>query len=78
MSAGALSHLHVAEVGSGLSAAYTAKLLADLGADVVKIESPQGDVTRDVLRGHVVRRARVRSRLVHERPAQQLRPAMTT
>jgi len=48
MSARALSHLRVAEIGSGVSAAYTAKLLADLGADVIKIESPQGDVTRTV------------------------------
>ena len=40
MSAGALSHLRVVEVGSGLASAYTAKLLADLGADVIKIEPP--------------------------------------
>jgi crotonobetainyl-CoA:carnitine CoA-transferase CaiB-like acyl-CoA transferase len=43
---GALSHLRVVEVGSGFSAAYAAKLLADLGADVVKVESPRGDATR--------------------------------
>jgi crotonobetainyl-CoA:carnitine CoA-transferase CaiB-like acyl-CoA transferase len=44
--AGALSHLRVLELASGLAAAYTAKLLADLGADVVKIEPPQGDPLR--------------------------------
>jgi crotonobetainyl-CoA:carnitine CoA-transferase CaiB-like acyl-CoA transferase len=44
--AGPLSHLRVAEVSSGLAAAYTSKLLADLGADVVKIEPPGGDVAR--------------------------------
>ena len=44
---GALSSLRVVEVGgSGLSAAYCAKLLADLGADVIKVESPEGDFSR--------------------------------
>jgi crotonobetainyl-CoA:carnitine CoA-transferase CaiB-like acyl-CoA transferase len=42
----ALSHLRVVEVASGFSAAYAAKLLADLGADVVKVEPPGGDATR--------------------------------
>jgi crotonobetainyl-CoA:carnitine CoA-transferase CaiB-like acyl-CoA transferase len=46
MTAGALSHLRLIELGSGFAAAYTAKLLADLGADVVKIEPPAGDSTR--------------------------------
>ena len=45
--AGALGHLRVLEIGDGVSAAYATKLLADLGADVVKIEPPgDGDVTR--------------------------------
>jgi crotonobetainyl-CoA:carnitine CoA-transferase CaiB-like acyl-CoA transferase len=42
----ALEHLRVLEVGSGVSAAYATKLLADLGADVVKIESLEGDGSR--------------------------------
>jgi len=43
----ALGHLRVLEVGDGVAAAYATKLLADLGADVVKVESPgHGDVTR--------------------------------
>jgi crotonobetainyl-CoA:carnitine CoA-transferase CaiB-like acyl-CoA transferase len=46
MTAGALSHLRLIELGSGFASAYTAKLLADLGADVVKIEPPGGDATR--------------------------------
>lgn len=46
MTAGPLSHLHVVEVGYGFAAAYTAKLFGDLGADVVKVESAGGDVTR--------------------------------
>ena len=45
--AAALGHLHVLEVGSGVAAAYAAKLLADLGASVIKIEAPGGgDATR--------------------------------
>jgi crotonobetainyl-CoA:carnitine CoA-transferase CaiB-like acyl-CoA transferase len=48
MTAAALSHLRIVEVGLGAAAAYTGKLLADLGADVVKVEPPRGDVTRDL------------------------------
>jgi crotonobetainyl-CoA:carnitine CoA-transferase CaiB-like acyl-CoA transferase len=44
---GALGHLRIVEIGDGVSAAYATKLLADLGADVVKIETPgRGDATR--------------------------------
>src|SRR5439155_13993270 len=43
----ALDQLQVLEVGSGVAAAYGAKLLADLGAQVIKIEPPgRGDATR--------------------------------
>ena len=38
MSQGALSSLKVLEYGDFISAAYCTKLLADLGADVIKIE----------------------------------------
>ena len=48
MNSGALSHLRVVEVGTGFAAAHTAKLFADLGADVVKVELPGGDVTRQL------------------------------
>ena len=41
----ALSHLRVVEIGGG-AASYSAHLLAELGADVVKVEPPGGDVTR--------------------------------
>ncbi len=34
----ALSHLRVLEIGQNVSAPYAAKLLADLGADVIKVE----------------------------------------
>lgn len=45
----ALAGLRVVECGAGVSAAYAAKLMADLGAEVLKIEPPEGDYTR--LRG---------------------------
>ncbi len=46
MTDGALSHLRVVEAGCGVASAHAAKLLADLGADVVKIEPPAGDALR--------------------------------
>lgn len=44
--AGALSRLKVIELGQGVAAPYGARLLADLGADVVKVERPGGDPLR--------------------------------
>lgn len=44
--AGALDGVRVLEVGHLIGAAYATKLLADLGADVVKIEPPGGDLAR--------------------------------
>ena len=41
-----LTGLRVVECGQGVSAAYATKMLADVGADVVKVEPPDGDVTR--------------------------------
>ena len=47
MSAGALAGLRVVEIGQGVAAPYCAKLLADLGAAVIKLEPPgTGDVSR--------------------------------
>ena len=34
--------IRIVECGEGVSAAFGAKLLADLGAEVIKIESPAG------------------------------------
>jgi crotonobetainyl-CoA:carnitine CoA-transferase CaiB-like acyl-CoA transferase len=42
----ALSGVRVVECGQGVSAAFAAKLLADLGAEVIKVEPPTGDLTR--------------------------------
>ena len=36
----ALEGIRVVELGEGVSAAYCARLLADFGADVVKVETP--------------------------------------
>jgi crotonobetainyl-CoA:carnitine CoA-transferase CaiB-like acyl-CoA transferase len=43
---GALSHLRIVEIGSAAAASYCARLFADFGASVHKIESPQGDPIR--------------------------------
>src|SRR5262245_6436162 len=45
-SPGALHGIRVIECGQMVAAAYAAKLMADLGAEVVKIEEPQGDEAR--------------------------------
>ena len=43
----ALAGMRVVEAGDGLAAAFCGKLLADLGATVLKIEPPEGDRLRD-------------------------------
>src|SRR5262245_66051069 len=43
---GALSHLRVVEIGSSPAASYCARLFADFGADVQKVEPPAGDPLR--------------------------------
>lgn len=42
----ALAGIRVVEIGDFVSAPYCAKLFADLGADVVKVEAPHGDSAR--------------------------------
>lgn len=41
-----LAGISVVECGEGVSAAFGARMLALLGASVIKVESPQGDLTR--------------------------------
>lgn len=41
-----LTGLKVVECGNLVSAPYLGKLLADLGAEVIKVEEPQGDISR--------------------------------
>ena len=43
---GALSHLRIVEIGSSAAASYCARLFADFGATVQKVEPPQGDPLR--------------------------------
>jgi crotonobetainyl-CoA:carnitine CoA-transferase CaiB-like acyl-CoA transferase len=43
---GALSHLRIVEIGSAAATSYCARLFADFGATVWKIEPPQGDPLR--------------------------------
>src|SRR5271156_6631983 len=44
---GALAGLKIIEVGALVSAPYAAKLMADMGAEVIKVESPNsGDPAR--------------------------------
>ena len=42
----ALSDLRVVEIGTGVAAGWCGKAFADLGADVVKVEPPEGDALR--------------------------------
>ena len=46
MSEGALEGIRVIELGQQVSAPYCSRLFADYGADVIKVESPDGDVVR--------------------------------
>jgi crotonobetainyl-CoA:carnitine CoA-transferase CaiB-like acyl-CoA transferase len=41
-----LEGVKVLELGTMVSAAYATKLMADLGADVIKVEEPGGDLAR--------------------------------
>ena len=42
-----LSGMRVIELGSGVSAAWATKWMADLGADIIKVEAPGGDPLRE-------------------------------
>ncbi|MBM4255879.1 MAG: CoA transferase [Deltaproteobacteria bacterium] len=46
MSMQGLEDVKVLELGNMVSAAYATKIMADLGADVIKVEEPTGDLSR--------------------------------
>ena len=43
-----LETLKVIEIGQHIAAPFASKLLADLGADVIKVEPLEGDVARQI------------------------------
>ena len=48
MTEGALAGLRILDASQGVAGPFAARLLGDLGADVIKIEPPEGDTARRI------------------------------
>jgi len=46
-----LSGLRVADLSAGIAGGYCTKVLADGGAEVIKLEPPEGEHNEDILSG---------------------------
>ena len=51
---GPLDGIRVIDMTSILMGPYAAQLMGDMGADVIKVESPQGDMVREILERDLV------------------------
>jgi crotonobetainyl-CoA:carnitine CoA-transferase CaiB-like acyl-CoA transferase len=47
-----LNGLRVVDLTNIIMGPFTTQILGDLGAEVIKIETPEGDLTRDIGVGH--------------------------
>ena len=56
--AGALDGIRIIELAQGIAGPYTGMLLAEQGADVIKVEPPQGDKARGTPGFHVWNRSK--------------------
>ena len=47
-----LNGLKVVDLTNIIMGPFTTQILGDLGAEIIKIETPEGDLTRDIGVGH--------------------------